>query len=101
MIGSRAIASGLRKGPLGHSVKELRALNADVIEIEADHDLPLVKGAEYARLTRLAVERVWAGTPGTPYPATPVPGWTVCTDRICTEVIAQALAFRVRYRGLA
>jgi len=41
---------------LGHSVKELRALNADVIEIEADHDLPLVKGAEYARLTRLAVD---------------------------------------------
>jgi hypothetical protein len=43
---------------LGHSVKELRALNADVIEIEADHDLPLVKGAEYARLTRLAVDTV-------------------------------------------
>jgi pimeloyl-ACP methyl ester carboxylesterase len=35
-----------------------RALNADVIEVEADHDLPLVKGAEYARLTRLAVDTV-------------------------------------------
>ena len=33
-----------------------RALNADVIEIDADHDLPLVNGAEYARLTRLAVD---------------------------------------------
>jgi hypothetical protein len=34
------------------------------------------------------------------YPATPLPGWTVCTDRICTEVLAQARAFRLRYRGL-
>ncbi len=33
-----------------------RTLRAQVIEIEADHDLPLVKGAEYARLTRLAVD---------------------------------------------
>jgi pimeloyl-ACP methyl ester carboxylesterase len=32
------------------------ALHADVIEIDADHDLPLVRGAEYARLTRLAVD---------------------------------------------
>ena len=30
------------------------ALNAHVIEIDADHDLPLAKGTEYARLTRLA-----------------------------------------------
>jgi len=37
-----------------------RALHALVTEIEADHDLPLVKGAEYARLTRLAVDRVAA-----------------------------------------
>jgi 3-oxoadipate enol-lactonase len=37
-----------------------RALNADVIEIEADHDLPLVNGAEYTRLTRLAVDTVAA-----------------------------------------
>lgn len=35
-------------------------LNARVIEIDADHDLPLVKGADYARLTRLAVDTVAA-----------------------------------------
>jgi len=27
-----------------------------VIEIDADHDLPLIKGPEYASLTRLAVD---------------------------------------------
>jgi pimeloyl-ACP methyl ester carboxylesterase len=32
------------------------ALHAQVIEIDADHDLPLVKGDEYARLTRLTVD---------------------------------------------
>jgi 3-oxoadipate enol-lactonase len=32
------------------------ALRAQVLEIDADHDAPLVKGAEYARLTRLAVD---------------------------------------------
>ncbi len=32
------------------------ALHAHVIEIDADHDLPLVRGDEYARLTRLAVD---------------------------------------------
>jgi 3-oxoadipate enol-lactonase len=32
------------------------ALRARVIEIAADHDLPLVNGAEYARLTRFAVD---------------------------------------------
>ena len=31
-------------------------LQAHVIEIDADHDLPLVNGEEYARLTRLAVD---------------------------------------------
>ena len=36
--------------------KLAEALHAHVIEIDADHDLPLVKGAEYARLTRLAVD---------------------------------------------
>ena len=45
-----------------------RALRAQVIEIAADHDLPLIKGADYARLTRLAVDRAAAaagcGTPG-------------------------------------
>jgi hypothetical protein len=40
------------------------ALNADVIEIEADHDLPLVNGAEYARLTRFAVDTVAATAEG-------------------------------------
>jgi pimeloyl-ACP methyl ester carboxylesterase len=37
-----------------------QALSAHVIEIEADHDLPLAKGAEYARLTRLAADTVAA-----------------------------------------
>jgi len=36
------------------------ALHARVIEIDADHDLPLVKSADYARLTRLAVDTVAA-----------------------------------------
>ena len=36
------------------------ALRAHVTEIDADHDLPLVKGADYARLTRLAVDTVAA-----------------------------------------
>jgi 3-oxoadipate enol-lactonase len=35
-----------------------QALNAHVMEIAADHDLPLVNGADYARLTRLAVDTV-------------------------------------------
>ncbi len=33
-----------------------QVLQAQVIEIDADHDLPLVNGQEYARLTRLAVD---------------------------------------------
>jgi pimeloyl-ACP methyl ester carboxylesterase len=33
-----------------------QALHACVIEIDADHDLPLVRGGEYGRLTRLAVD---------------------------------------------
>lgn len=32
------------------------ALHAHVIEVDADHDLPLVKGDQYARLTKLAVD---------------------------------------------
>ena len=32
------------------------ALHAQVLEIGADHDLPLVNGADYMRLTRLAVD---------------------------------------------
>jgi 3-oxoadipate enol-lactonase len=32
------------------------ALRAEVIEVAADHDLPLASGAEYARLTRLLVD---------------------------------------------
>lgn len=34
------------------------ALRASVLEIDADHDLPLAKGGEYANLTRLAVDTV-------------------------------------------
>ena len=37
-----------------------RVLRAQVFEIDADHDLPLAKGAEYARLTRLMVDTVAA-----------------------------------------
>jgi pimeloyl-ACP methyl ester carboxylesterase len=35
-----------------------KALRASVLEIDADHDLPLMKGREYGRLTRLAVDNV-------------------------------------------
>ncbi len=35
-----------------------KALHARVFEIDADHDLPLRDGGEYARLTRLAVDEV-------------------------------------------
>ena len=35
-----------------------KALRAFVLEIDADHDLPLVNGHEYGRLTRLAVDNV-------------------------------------------
>lgn len=37
-----------------------KTLNAYVIKIDADHDLPLVKGAEYARLTMRAIDTVAA-----------------------------------------
>ncbi len=37
-----------------------RALRGCVLEIDADHDLPLASGGEYARLTRLAVDTVAA-----------------------------------------
>ena len=39
-----------------------KALRADVIEIDADHDLPLAKSAEYGRLTRLLVDTVAAAS---------------------------------------
>jgi len=44
------------------------ALRASVFEIDADHDLPLVKGGEYARLTRLAVDTVAAAAGLKPAP---------------------------------
>jgi len=45
------------------------ALYAQVIEIEADHDLPLVNGADFARLTRLAVDTAARlPVPGKPAP---------------------------------
>ncbi len=46
------------------------ALNAHVIEIDADHDLPLARGTDYARLTRLAVDTVAAGTEEIPHERT-------------------------------
>jgi 3-oxoadipate enol-lactonase len=46
-----------------------KVLGADVVEIDADHDLPLAKGAVYARLTRMQVDRTGAASgfalPGT------------------------------------
>jgi pimeloyl-ACP methyl ester carboxylesterase len=46
------------------------ALRAHVIEIDADHDLPLLRGDEYARLTRLAVD-IAAAAAGLDVPASP------------------------------
>ncbi len=45
-----------------------KALRASVLEIDADHDLPLAKGSEYARLTRLAVDEVAAAAGLAPRP---------------------------------
>jgi pimeloyl-ACP methyl ester carboxylesterase len=42
------------------------ALGASVSEIDADHDVPLAKGGEYATLTRLAVDKVAAAAGLTP-----------------------------------
>jgi 3-oxoadipate enol-lactonase len=39
-----------------------KVLRADAFEIDADHDLPLAKGGEYARATRLLVDRVAAAS---------------------------------------
>jgi pimeloyl-ACP methyl ester carboxylesterase len=41
-------------------------LRASVFEIDADHDVPLAKGGEYASLTRLAVDKVAAAAGLTP-----------------------------------
>ena len=41
-------------------------LGASVSEIDADHDVPLAKGGEYATLTRLAVDKVAAASGLTP-----------------------------------
>jgi hypothetical protein len=43
-------------------------LRAQVSEIAADHDLPLIRGDEYARLTRLAVDAM-ATAAGLPHAA--------------------------------
>jgi 3-oxoadipate enol-lactonase len=50
------------------------ALRAHVIEIDADHDLPLVRGEEYARLTKLAVDTA-ASAAGLATPAGLRLGW--------------------------
>ena len=55
------------------------ALNAHVTEIDADHDLPLARSADYARLTRLAVDTVAATAFASDISltsATPPPGCT-------------------------
>jgi 3-oxoadipate enol-lactonase len=41
-------------------------LRATVLEIDANHDVPLTKGGEYAKLTRLAVDEVAAAAELTP-----------------------------------
>jgi pimeloyl-ACP methyl ester carboxylesterase len=47
--------------------RELAAvLRACVLEIDGDHDVPLANGAEYAKLTRLAVDKVAAAAGLTP-----------------------------------
>ena len=46
-----------------------KALQAHVIKVDADHDLPLVKSDEYARLTKLAVDTA-AAAAGHDAPAT-------------------------------
>jgi 3-oxoadipate enol-lactonase len=43
-----------------------QVLRASVSEIDADHDVPLAKGGEYATLTRLAVDKVAAAAGLTP-----------------------------------
>jgi hypothetical protein len=48
--------------PLAKQVELAEALRARVFAIDADHDLPLANGAEYARLTRLSVDRVAAAS---------------------------------------
>jgi 3-oxoadipate enol-lactonase len=40
------------------------ALHAHIIEVDADHDLPLMKSDEYARLTKLAVDTAAASAGG-------------------------------------
>ena len=62
-IGLPAAALITTRDRLVHPAKQrelAEALDAEVIEIDADHDLPLVKGTEYAHLTRLAVDKVAA-----------------------------------------
>ena len=44
-------------------------LRAHVFEIDADHDLPLAKGGQYARLTRLAVDKAAAAGHAGAHPA--------------------------------
>jgi pimeloyl-ACP methyl ester carboxylesterase len=43
-----------------------QVLRASVFEIDADHDVPLAQGEEYAKLTRLAVDEVAAAAGLTP-----------------------------------
>jgi pimeloyl-ACP methyl ester carboxylesterase len=58
-LGLPAVMLITTRDRLVHPAKQrelAEALHAHVIEIDADHDVPLVNGAEYARLTRLAVD---------------------------------------------
>ena len=43
-----------------------KVLRASVFEIDADHDLPLAGGGEYARLTRLSVDKLAAASRSAP-----------------------------------
>ncbi len=51
-------------------------LRARVFEIDADHDLPLANGTEYARLTRLSVDSVAAASGLAPSGGTGASPWT-------------------------
>jgi pimeloyl-ACP methyl ester carboxylesterase len=64
-LGLPAVSIITTRDRLAHPAKQRQlaeALHAQVLEIGADHDLPLLNGVDYTRLTRLAVDTVAAAT---------------------------------------
>ena len=62
---SRQRCSSPARDRLVRSAKQrelAEVLRACVFEVDADHDLPLAKGGEYARLTRLSVDAAAAAS---------------------------------------